>query len=189
MVEGETRGLISALSRKLTLSRLGNAAAIMSAKSQKAAGKANRNCRRKLVSLVGGRSNNRTSASLLEAGRNEILAQMRVGTGHIGFREAMFPADDIRSLGGRGGFVKRNQAVGALTSKPTIRSDNEIFYVDVLQRFTDFVGDLHRGVGIERPVRYDANARTSFSSCPSRHRATRFRRDRGPSSLMSVHRI
>jgi hypothetical protein len=54
----------------------------------------------------------------------------------------MLAADDIGSLSSRGAFIKGNQAIGALTAKPAIGSDDEIFDVDVLQSFADVVGNL-----------------------------------------------
>ena len=46
---------------------------------------------------------------------------------------AVFAADDVRALRGCGGFVKRNQAISALSTEPAIGGHNEVFKIDVLQ--------------------------------------------------------
>jgi hypothetical protein len=55
------------------------------------------------------------------------------GSAQGSFWRAVFAADDVRALRGCGGFVKRNQAISALSTEPAIGGHNEVFKIDVLQ--------------------------------------------------------
>jgi len=95
------------------------------------------------------------AADIFVGSRHQILAEPRISTRHVSFRQAVLAADGIGALGSGGGLVERDHAVGALAAKPAIGRNEKILDVDILQGLADLTGDLRRSFGVQRPMRND----------------------------------